>query len=60
MLEYDYRNKFDVQKDYYYDAILWAYENGITTGLNATTFGTEQSCTRGQVVTFLYRGLNEK
>ena len=58
---YNTSNPFkDVQKDYYYDAILWAYEKGITTGLNATTFGTEQSCTRGQVVTFLYRGLNEK
>ena len=58
---YKTNNPFaDVKKDYYYDAILWAYEKGITTGLNATTFGTEQSCTRGQVVTFLYRGLSEK
>ena len=58
---YSTSNPFkDVQKEYYYDAILWAYEKGITTGLNATTFGTEESCTRGQVVTFLYRGLSKK
>ena len=58
---YKVANPFnDVKKEYYYDAILWAYENGVTTGLNETTFGTEEACTRGQVVTFLYRGLNEK
>ena len=55
------KNPFvDVKQDYYYDAILWALENNVTTGLNATTFGTEESCTRGQVVTFLYRALNNK
>ena len=55
---YSVANPFsDVQKDYYYDAILWAYENKVTSGLNATTFGTEEACTRGQVVTFLYRAL---
>ena len=41
--------------DYYYDAVLWAVENGITNGLNATEFGPDKTCTRGQVVTFLYR-----
>ncbi|MBR5490346.1 MAG: WG repeat-containing protein, partial [Oscillospiraceae bacterium] len=40
---------------YYYDAVLWAVENGITTGLNATTFGTNADCNRGQIVTFLWR-----
>lgn len=44
---------------YYYDAMLWAVENGITTGLTATTFGPEEVCTRGQVVTFLYRYAGE-
>lgn len=40
---------------YYYDPILWAYSNGITTGTTATTFEPEQECTRGQIVTFLWR-----
>lgn len=46
----------DVQpSDYYYNAVLWAVEQGITTGLNATTFGPDVTVTRGQVTTFLYR-----
>lgn len=40
---------------YYYDAILWAVESGITTGTSATTFSPDATCTRGQIVTFLYR-----
>ena len=43
---------------YYYDAVLWAYENGIASGLSDGIFGAEESCTRGQVVTFLYRAYN--
>ena len=51
----------DVKADsYYYDAVLWAVENGITGGTSATTFSPEDSCTRGQVVTFLYRFINEQ
>ena len=42
-------------RDYYYDAVLWAVEQGITTGLNAATFGPDVTVTRGQVATFLYR-----
>ena len=41
--------------DYFYNPVLWAVENGITSGLNATTFGPNNPCTRGQVVTFLFR-----
>ena len=41
--------------EYYYDAVLWAVENGVTSGLKPTLFGPEEPCTRGQVVTFLYR-----
>ena len=41
--------------DYFYQPVLWAVENGITAGLNATTFGPNTTCTRGQVVTFLWR-----
>ena len=40
---------------FYYDAMLWAVENGITAGTTATTFAPSESCTRGQVVTFLFR-----
>ena len=42
---------------YYYSPVYWAYENGITTGTTATLFGTGSNCTRGQVVTFLYRAV---
>ena len=41
--------------DYYYDAVLWAVENGITSGTGADTFSPSATVTRGQTVTFLYR-----
>ena len=44
---------------YYYNAVLWAVENGVTTGTSATTFSPNAPCTRGQIVTFLQRSLNE-
>ena len=40
---------------YYYDAVLWAVENGVTSGTSATTFSPNATCTRAQAVTFLYR-----
>ena len=40
---------------YYYDAALWAVENGITEGTSATTFSPNAPCTRAQIVTFLWR-----
>lgn len=43
------------QGKFYYDPVLWAVENGITTGMDATHFAPGNTCTRGQVVTFLYR-----
>ncbi len=46
----------DVKKsDYFYDAVLWAVENGITGGTTASTFSPNQECTRQQVVMFLWR-----
>ena len=45
---------------YYTTAILWALENGITTGRTKTTFDPDAVCTRGHVVTFLYRAYAEK
>ena len=41
--------------DYYYGAVAWAVENGVTTGVTDTTFAPGNPCTRGQIVTFLYR-----
>ena len=41
--------------DYFYKAVLWAAENGITTGKTANTFVPTEICNRAQVVTFLYR-----
>ena len=40
---------------YYYDAVLWAVENGITDGTSATMFSPDATCTRAQIVTFLWR-----
>ena len=46
----------DVQAgSYYYDAVLWAVENGITKGTSDTTFSPNNTCTRAQIVTFLWR-----
>ena len=46
----------DVQADsFYYEALLWAVEQGITVGCAETAFGPELECTRCQVVTLLYR-----
>ena len=40
---------------FYYKAVMWAVENGITNGMTDTTFGPSAKCTRAQVVTFLMR-----
>ena len=46
----------DVAADaYYYDAVLWAVENGITAGTSETTFSPDMKCTRAQIMTFLWR-----
>lgn len=50
----------DVKADAYYaNAVLWAVKNGVTTGASATTFDPAGDCTRGQIVTFLYRCLSK-
>ena len=41
--------------DYFYDAVQWAVEKGITNGTSAETFSPEAPCTRAQIVTFLWR-----
>ena len=60
MIEYDEalgNNPFtDVSSDaYYFNAVLWAVDNGITNGTSATTFSPDASCTRAQMATFLWR-----
>ena len=47
------------ETDFYYKAVLWAVEKGITNGLSATAFGPGQLCNRAQVVTFLWRTMGE-
>ncbi|MBR3077344.1 MAG: 5'-nucleotidase C-terminal domain-containing protein [Oscillospiraceae bacterium] len=42
---------------YYYKAVLWAFENGVTGGVSETKFGVGKTCTRAQIVTFLYAAL---
>ena len=42
---------------FYYDAVLWAIESGITKGTSTTTFSPNDTCNRGQIVTFLYRAM---
>lgn len=44
--------------DFFYKPVLWAVENGITNGVDATHFGPATDCNRAQVVTFLYRAHN--
>ena len=50
-------NKFtDVKSsDYYFEAVQWAAENGVTTGMNETEFDPDGAVTRGQMITFLWR-----
>ena len=43
---------------YYFDAVLWAVENGVTSGISAELFAPGQTCNRAQIVTFLYRAYN--
>lgn len=46
----------DVNNDsYYYEAVLWAVKKGITKGVSDNIFAPDSACTRGQIVTFLYR-----
>ena len=46
----------DVKADnYFYDAVMWAAEKGITSGTDATHFSPNAACTRAQIVTFLWR-----
>ena len=49
----------DVPGDsYYFEAVSWAVENGVTGGISPSEFGPELSCTRAQIVTFLCRALD--
>lgn len=46
------------EKDYFYDAVLWATQNGITNGMSSTAFQPGGECNRAQLVTFLFRQLS--
>lgn len=48
------------EEDYFYAPVLWAVENGVATGSSGTTFSPSDTCTRGQIATFLYRAFAEK
>jgi hypothetical protein len=51
----------DVEHGSWYEtAVLWAVENGVTDGTGDTTFSPDMTCTRAQVVTFLYRAEQAK
>ncbi len=41
--------------DYFYDAVMWAVENGVTAGIGGDKFGPSAPCTRAQVMTFLWK-----
>ena len=43
--------------DFFYDPVVWAVENGITNGVSEMLFGSDQSCLRAHVVTFLHRAV---
>ena len=43
------------ESDYFYNAVLWAVEKGITVGTDPDKFSPGETCTRAQIVTFLYR-----
>ena len=45
-------------RDYYYKAVLWALENGVTAGVSETSFAPNEAVTRAQVVTVLYRTMS--
>lgn len=47
-----------VSTDYYYNAVQWAVANEVTAGVGSGRFGPNQDCTRGQIVTFLYKAMN--
>ena len=50
----------DVPTDSYFaEAVAWAAANGVTEGVGGGLFGPDNSCTRGQIVTFLYRAYNK-
>ena len=44
---------------YFADAVAWAAANGVTAGIGGGLFGSDNDCTRGQIVTFLYRAYNK-
>lgn len=54
-----FRMPFTDVPEWCHEAVAWCYKEEITSGTSATTFGTDEDCTRAQIVTFLYRFLHE-
>ncbi|MDO4531354.1 MAG: S-layer homology domain-containing protein, partial [Bacillota bacterium] len=50
-----FRLPFTDTPDWAYEAIAWCYKEGVVSGTSETTFSPDANCTRGQMVTFLYR-----
>ncbi len=48
------------EKAFYAKAVAWAVEKGVTKGMTETAFAPDATCTRGQIVTFLYRAMEGK
>lgn len=60
-IEYKELKEFEdvPENSFFYDAVYWAVEKAITNGMDETHFGPDGECTRGQMVTFLYRAMNK-
>ena len=54
-----FRIPFTDLPEWAFESIAWCYMKNITTGTSETTFSPDQPCTRGQIVTFLYRAFAE-
>lgn len=58
-LDNPFEDVVEEENKYYYDAVLWAVKNEITTGVTATTFCPDNACTRAQVVMFLWKAAGQ-
>ena len=54
------RQRYTLRQDIERDAVAWAAKNGITGGIGGGLFGSDNNCTRAQIVTFLYRNYQSK
>ena len=57
---HQYNPFVDVRQSYYYTAVLWAADQGIVKGTSSDRFSPDNPCTRGQILTFLYRQMADE